>query len=158
MDEASGPSPFPGSRLSEEAARWLAEGVTRSVLDYAIFGMKADLVGRVFELFAQGERALDRTEGGLGAHASGNDHCLASSRSRGRGRRAAPTPVAPATTSATRSAASVLLRPRQQLIGSFTESRCEHETSSAPASSPAFPSSPTTRYHGRLVEQRPRCL
>src|SRR5262249_56080451 len=54
----------PGGRIDVSLERVGAEGVLR-VRDTGI-GMTADLVPRVFDLFAQAERTLDRAEGGLG--------------------------------------------------------------------------------------------
>src|SRR5262249_19974767 len=53
-----------GGRIDISLERIGAEGVLR-VRDTGI-GMTADLVPRVFDLFAQAERTLDRAEGGLG--------------------------------------------------------------------------------------------
>src|SRR6266567_8299662 len=53
-----------GGRIEVEVAREGPWAIVR-VKDTGI-GMSADLIPRVFDLFVQGERALDRTEGGLG--------------------------------------------------------------------------------------------
>jgi PAS domain S-box-containing protein len=53
-----------GGRIEVEAAREADLALVR-VKDTGI-GMSADLISRVFDLFVQGERALDRAEGGLG--------------------------------------------------------------------------------------------
>jgi PAS domain S-box-containing protein len=53
-----------GGRIEVEVTREADLAVVR-VKDTGI-GMGADLISRVFDLFVQGERALDRAEGGLG--------------------------------------------------------------------------------------------
>ncbi|TMH15526.1 MAG: response regulator, partial [Betaproteobacteria bacterium] len=53
-----------GGRIEVEVARESDLAVVR-VKDSGI-GMSAELISRVFDLFVQGERALDRAEGGLG--------------------------------------------------------------------------------------------
>jgi PAS domain S-box-containing protein len=53
-----------GGRIEVEVAREADLAIVR-VKDTGI-GMGADLISRVFDLFVQGERALDRAEGGLG--------------------------------------------------------------------------------------------
>ena len=53
-----------GGRIEVEAAREGTSAIVR-VKDTGI-GMSADLLPRVFDLFVQGERTLDRAEGGLG--------------------------------------------------------------------------------------------
>jgi CheY-like chemotaxis protein len=53
-----------GGRIEVEVAREAELAMVR-VKDTGI-GMGADLIPRVFDLFVQGERALDRAEGGLG--------------------------------------------------------------------------------------------
>jgi CheY-like chemotaxis protein len=53
-----------GGRIEVEAAREAELAIVR-VKDTGI-GMSADLLPRVFDLFVQGERTLDRAEGGLG--------------------------------------------------------------------------------------------
>src|SRR6266550_263950 len=53
-----------GGRIEVQVAREADLAVVR-VKDTGI-GMSADLISRVFDLFVQGERALDRAEGGLG--------------------------------------------------------------------------------------------
>jgi PAS domain S-box-containing protein len=53
-----------GGRIEVEVAREVDLALVR-VKDTGI-GMSADLISRVFDLFVQGERALDRAEGGLG--------------------------------------------------------------------------------------------
>ena len=53
-----------GGRIEVHVAREAGLALVR-VKDTGI-GMSADLISRVFDLFVQGERALDRAEGGLG--------------------------------------------------------------------------------------------
>jgi PAS domain S-box-containing protein len=53
-----------GGRIEVQVARDAGLAIVR-VKDTGI-GMSADLISRVFDLFVQGERALDRAEGGLG--------------------------------------------------------------------------------------------
>jgi len=53
-----------GGRIEVQVAREADLAIVR-VKDTGI-GMSADLISRVFDLFVQGERALDRAEGGLG--------------------------------------------------------------------------------------------
>jgi PAS domain S-box-containing protein len=53
-----------GGRIQVEVAREARSAVVR-VKDSGI-GMTAELIPKVFDLFVQGERALDRAEGGLG--------------------------------------------------------------------------------------------